>query len=153
MEFMYSEKGIILHNLKFELKLLKRFELLNCKAVVTPAETNHKLDFDSKGDDVDATTFKQLVGSLSYLCNTRPNIFYAVGIVSRFMNKPKWSDYQAVAMILRYIKGTLKYGGLFPVDEKSNSELRWCGFMSSCLTFEFTTGSEDQVKQDCEVDD
>jgi hypothetical protein len=74
MEILYSEEGIILHQMKYEFELLKRFKLENCKVVVTPSETNHKLDSDSDGEDVDATTFKQLVGSLRYLCNTRPDI-------------------------------------------------------------------------------
>ncbi|XP_050878219.1 uncharacterized mitochondrial protein AtMg00810-like [Lathyrus oleraceus] len=121
MEFMYSEKGIILHQLKYKLELLKRFELLNCKDVVTPSETNHKLDYDSKGDDIDATTFKQLVGSMRYLCNTKPDIGYVTRMVSRLMSKPKWSHYQVVVRILRYIKGTLKYEVLFPNAEKDNS--------------------------------
>ena len=101
MKILYSEKGIILHQLTYELEILKRFELTNCKTAITPAETNHKLDSDAEGDDVDATTFKQLVGSLRYLCNTMTYICYAVGMVSRFMNKPKWSHYQAVVRILR----------------------------------------------------
>ena len=74
MEFMYSEKGIILHQMKYELELLKRFELENCKVAITPADTNQKLDFDSDREDVKATTFKKMVGSLRYLCNTRPDI-------------------------------------------------------------------------------
>ena len=133
MEFRYSEKGIILHQLKYELELLKRFNLKNCKIAVTPSDTNQKLDSDSDGKDVDATTFKQLVGSLRYLCNTRPDICYSVGMVSRFMSKPKWSHYQAAVRILRYIKGTLKYGVLFPSGRKDESELLsysdsdWCG--------------------------
>ncbi|XP_058732763.1 uncharacterized mitochondrial protein AtMg00810-like [Vicia villosa] len=100
MEILYSEKGIILHQLKYELELLKRFELTNCKSAVTPIETNHKLDSDDEGDDIDATTFKQLVYSLRYLCNTRPDICYAVRMMSMLMNKPKWSHYQAVVRIL-----------------------------------------------------
>jgi hypothetical protein len=119
MEILYSEEGIILHQMKYELELLKRFKLENCKVVVTPSETNHKLDSDSDGEDVDATTFKQLVGSLRYLCNTRPNICYGVGVVSRFMSKPKWSHYQAAIRILRYVKGTLKFGVLFPSGRKT----------------------------------
>ncbi|XP_050902611.1 uncharacterized mitochondrial protein AtMg00810-like [Lathyrus oleraceus] len=67
MRIMYYNKGIILHQLKYELELLKKFELINCKSAITPAETNHKLDSDVKGDDVDATTFKQLVDSLRCL--------------------------------------------------------------------------------------
>ena len=133
MEFLYSEKGIILHQMKYELELLKRFKLENCKIAITPSDTNQKLDSDSDGEDVDATTFKQLVGSLRYLCNTRPDICYAVGMVSRFMSKPKWSHYQAAVRILRYIKGTLKHGVLFPFEGKTKSELLsysdsdWCG--------------------------
>ncbi|KAK2372692.1 putative mitochondrial protein [Trifolium repens] len=133
MEFLYSEKGIILHQIKYELELLKRFKLENCKIAITPSDTNQKLDSDSDGEDVDATTFKQLVGSLRYLCNTRPDICFAVGMVSRFMSKPKWSYYQAAVRILRYIKGTLKHGVLFPFKGKTKSELLsysdsdWCG--------------------------
>src|SRR4051812_49356764 len=123
MEILYSEDGIILHQLKYELELLKKFKLENYKAVVTPSETNQKLDSDSEGEDVDTTIFKQLVGSLRYLCNTRPDICYAVGFVSRFTSKPKWSHYQAAVRILRYIKGTLKFGIVFPSGRKEESEL------------------------------
>ena len=85
-------------------------------------QKNYKLDSDSKGDDVDATTFKQLVDSLRYLCNAKPDIYYIVGMVSRFMCKPKWSHYQVVVRILRYIKGTLKYEVLFSSGEKVKSK-------------------------------
>ncbi|XP_050908371.1 secreted RxLR effector protein 161-like [Lathyrus oleraceus] len=85
--------------MKEEFELLKRFKLLNCKVVVTPADINQKLDFDFDGDDVDATTFKQ------------------------FMSKPKWSHYQVVVRIMRYIKETLKYEVLFPSGVETESEL------------------------------
>lgn len=60
---------------------------------------------------------------MRYLCNTRSDICYVVGIVGRFRNKPKWPHYQVAVRILRYIKGTLKYGVLFPSDAESDSEL------------------------------
>ncbi|XP_050892050.1 uncharacterized protein LOC127097589 [Lathyrus oleraceus] len=123
MEILYSDKGMILHQLKYELKLMKIFEKINCKSATTHAKTNHKLDNDVEGHDVDAIKFKLLVGSLRYLCNTRHDICYVVGMVSKIMNKPKWSHYQVVVKILRYIKGTMKYGVLFPFDVESNSEL------------------------------
>ncbi|XP_050875230.1 uncharacterized mitochondrial protein AtMg00810-like [Lathyrus oleraceus] len=93
MKILHSKKKIIMHQLKYELKLLKRLELMNCKSAVTPAEINHKLDSDDEGEDIDATTFKQLVGCLRCLCNTRPDICYIIEIVSSFMDKPKWSHY------------------------------------------------------------
>jgi hypothetical protein len=98
------KKKVWLKAMKEELELLKKFELLNYKVIVTPADTNQTLDSDSDGDDVDATTFKQLVGYLRYLCNTKPGICYVVGMVSRFMSKPKWSHYQAAVRILTYYR-------------------------------------------------
>ncbi|XP_050908473.1 uncharacterized protein LOC127122125 [Lathyrus oleraceus] len=80
VEIVYSDKGIILHQLKYKLELLKRFELTNCKSTITPAEANHKLDSNVEDENVNATTFKQLVGSFRYLYNTRPDICYAVGV-------------------------------------------------------------------------
>lgn len=59
-------------------------------------------------------------------------ICYAVGIVCRFMSKPKWSHYQDAVKILRYVKGTLKHGILFPSRESDDVELvcysnsDWC---------------------------
>ncbi|XP_050878057.1 uncharacterized mitochondrial protein AtMg00810-like [Lathyrus oleraceus] len=133
IEIMYSDKGIILHQLKYKLEILKRFTLMNCKSAITPAEINHNLDSDDEDDDVNATIFKHLVGSLRYLCNTIPDMCYAIEMVSRFMNKPKSSHYQAAVRILRYVKGTLKYGVLFSFGAKTESELicysdsDWCG--------------------------
>ena len=78
-----------MHKLKYKLELLKRFEPMNCKSSVTPAETNHKMDSDEEEEDVDATIFKQLIVCLRYMCNTISDICYVVGIVSRFMSKLK----------------------------------------------------------------
>ena len=67
------------------------------------------------------------------MCSTRTDICYAIEIVSRFMNKPKWSNFQITVRILRYIKGTLRYGVLFISGVKSDLELicysdsDWCG--------------------------
>ena len=44
--------------MKYELEILKIFKLENCKVAITPANTNQKLDSDSDGENVDATTFK-----------------------------------------------------------------------------------------------
>ena len=123
MEIMNSDMGIILHHLKYELKLMKRFELINYKSAITPTKTNHKLDSDVEGDDVDAITFKQLVDSLRYLCNTRSDNCYAVEMMSMLMNKPKWSHYQVVVRILRYVKGMLKYDVLFLSGVETDSEM------------------------------
>lgn len=133
MEILHYEKGIIMHQLNYELELLKRFELLSCKSIVTHAETNHKLDSSNNGEDVDVTTFKLLVGCLRYPCNTRLDICYAIGLMSKFMSKPKGSNYQVAIRILRNAKGTLRHGILFPSGVSDDAELicysysDWCG--------------------------
>lgn len=53
MKILRFEKRIIVYQLKYELELLKRFSLMNCKSIITPEETNHKLYFDLDGEKVD----------------------------------------------------------------------------------------------------
>ena len=62
---------------------------------------------------VDPTLFKQIVGSLRYLFNSRPDIAYAVGIISRFMSEPRASHLLAAKRVMRYISGTLEFDILF----------------------------------------
>ena len=42
---------------------------------------------------VGLTLNKQLVGSLRYLCNIKPDITYGVGLVSKYIGNPKHSYY------------------------------------------------------------
>ena len=51
-----------------------------------------------------------MIGSLMYLVNTRPNIFYVVNALSQFMCEPKEIHLVAVKHIMRYLQGTLNFG-------------------------------------------
>jgi hypothetical protein len=44
-----------------------------------------KLSCDSTTEEVDATQYWRLVGSLHYLTHTRPNLTFSVAYVSRFL--------------------------------------------------------------------
>ena len=48
--------------------------MLDCKAMTTPMTTNLKLLNDDTSETVDATLYRQIIGSLMYLTNTRPYI-------------------------------------------------------------------------------
>lgn len=87
--------------------------MLDCNPTSTPIEigTRHK---EGDEDLVNSTQYRQLVGSLRYLCTTKPDLAYAVGLISRFMEKPRASHQVVGKRILRYIKGTLDFGLLFP---------------------------------------
>ena len=59
---------------------------------------------------MDATVYRQLVGSLMYLVNTRPDICYAVNQLSQAMVKPTKLFWKAGKNVLRYLRGTSEYG-------------------------------------------
>ena len=82
----------------------------NCNPVVTPAEVGVKLKRDSPGSFVDPTLYKSLVGSLRYLTITRPDIMFAVGLVSRYMEEPRQEHFKAAKRILRYVRGSIDQG-------------------------------------------
>lgn len=46
----------------------------NCNATVTPLEIEAKLRKETNDEFVSATMYKQIIGSLRYLCNTRLDI-------------------------------------------------------------------------------
>lgn len=52
----------------------------------------------------DASTYKRLFGRLIYLTITRPDICYAVQVLSQFMHAPKVSHMEAAMMVVRYLK-------------------------------------------------
>jgi hypothetical protein len=50
------------------------------------------------------------VSALRYLVNTRPDLAYVVGYISRFMEKPTVEHLMAIKRVLRYIAGTIDLG-------------------------------------------
>jgi hypothetical protein len=63
--------------------------MMDCKSMATPMLKNLKLLSDSSSDLVDPTMYKQLIGSLMYLVNTRPNICFAMNTLSQYMVEPR----------------------------------------------------------------
>ena len=62
--------------------ILKRFGMLECKAIATPMESSLKRLSDSSSKKVDAMMYRQMIGSLMYLMNMRPDICFAVNTLS-----------------------------------------------------------------------
>jgi len=109
IEFEMNSQGILIHQRKYSQDVLKRFNMLNCKPISTPVDTRVKLSLENDEKEVNPTLFKQIVGSLRFLCHTRPDIAYGVGLISRYMVKPTTSHLVAAKNILRYVKGTNSY--------------------------------------------
>jgi len=68
-------------------KLLERFGMVDCKSVSTPMELNFKKLSGSAAGPILAnpTEYRQLIGALMFLVNTRPDICFAVNTLSQHM--------------------------------------------------------------------
>ena len=94
-------------------KVLQRFNMQGGKSVSTPLPSYLKLSKDDspKSDaekaEMAKVPYSSAVGSLMYaMVATRPDIAFAVGVVSRYMADPGKKHWEAVKHILRYLKGT-----------------------------------------------
>jgi hypothetical protein len=88
LEVWQSPKRIFLNQGKYEVRILKRFNMLECKSMNTPMETKLKLLVDTSSELIDAMMYRQIIGSLMYLMNTRPNICFSVNTLSQFLVEP-----------------------------------------------------------------
>ena len=91
-------------------------------SVKNPIVPGVKLMKNEEGVKVDATMYKQLVGSLMYMTATRPDLMYVVCLLSRFMSTPTELHLQAAKRVLRYLKGTINLGVFY--RKKGDGELK-----------------------------
>jgi len=85
------------------------------KPASTLIETNVNLWCDSSHLLDDPEQYKRLIGKLIYLIITRPDITFAVGVLSRFMHQPIKVYWTVALRTLAYVKSSL--GKKFVVQE------------------------------------
>uniref|UniRef100_A0A2N9GZU4 Integrase catalytic domain-containing protein n=1 Tax=Fagus sylvatica TaxID=28930 RepID=A0A2N9GZU4_FAGSY len=131
LEVSSSSDSYYLTQAKYTSDLISRAGITNSKIVDTPIEYNNRLNTHDGEPLPDATLYRQLVGSLVYLTVTRPDISYAVHIVSQFMAASRSLHYAAILQILRYLKGTLFHGLHFSSQSsltlQAYSDADWAG--------------------------
>ena len=76
----------------------------------TPMEAKLKRLVDTSSDLIDATLYKQIIGSLMYLMNTRLDICFAVNTLSHFLVEPRRFHLVVAKHVMRYLKGIVVYG-------------------------------------------
>jgi hypothetical protein len=82
LEVWQSPERIFLNQGKYTVEILKRFDMLECKPMNTPMEAKLKLLVDTSSELIDATLYRQIIGSLMYLTNTKPDICFSVNTLS-----------------------------------------------------------------------
>lgn len=113
MEFARSKEGIFLNHRKYILDLLAETGMTGCKAVKTPMDPSMKLKSVSKDEIIDRECYQRLTRRLIYLSHTRPDITFAVSVISPFMHAPGATHFEDIFRILRYLKGTPGMGLIF----------------------------------------
>lgn len=88
LEVHLSDKGLVLNQHKYTMDLIEMAGLQYSTPVDTRLKVNVKINQDIGNLFPDSMLYRRLVGSLVYLTVTRPNISYAVNLVSQFMTAP-----------------------------------------------------------------
>jgi hypothetical protein len=114
IEVYQGDSGITIRQTAYAKRVVELAGLTDYNSAPTPMEERLKLRHDSTTEEVDATQYRCLVGSLHYLTHTRPDLAFSVGYVSRFMQRQTTEHQQAVKRIIRYVAGTLDHGLYYP---------------------------------------
>jgi hypothetical protein len=93
-------------------EILKKFGMTDYKSMPTPMVMDLKKMNEASIDssEIDPHLYRQQIGSLMYLVNTRPDICYTVNVLSQFMSQPRQTQWIAARHVLRYLRGTIGYG-------------------------------------------
>lgn len=111
----HSDGTITMDQKAYTKKILEKYGMENCKAVPTPAIKINKDEQEDNNEPDDSNfPYRQAVGALAYLMvATRPDICFAVSVVSRHLENPTKLDVKNVKRIFRYLKGTITMGLIF----------------------------------------
>ena len=83
-------------------------------------------------DEIVSFPYREAVGSLMYLAtSTRPDITFAVGLLSRFVNQPNNKHVGAMKRVLRYLSSNLNYGLTYQRQHGNTSQIVIDGFSDS----------------------
>jgi hypothetical protein len=120
LEVWQRPDDIFLSQGKYTMEIMQRFRMMDCKSIARPMVMNQKLLIDSSSYLVDPTMYRQLVGSLMYLVNTRTDICFAVNTLIQYMVEPGHVHLIATNHVLRYLHGTVGYGIRYVSDGEVN---------------------------------
>ncbi|RVW75660.1 Retrovirus-related Pol polyprotein from transposon RE2 [Vitis vinifera] len=110
IEVLTTPSSVLLTQRHYISDLLALTKMFGAKPVATPLVLDGNLTLHSGTPLTNSIEYRTLVGSLQYLCLTRPNISYAVNKLSQFMHRPTSEHWNAAKPLLRYLCGTLTHG-------------------------------------------
>ena len=117
-------------------KVLRDFSMWECKPNATPMETSTTTTLEQPDDQYRAEPellkwYQSAVGSLMYaMLGTRPDIAFAISVVSRYASNPTTQHQTAVKRVFRYLRGSVNLRLTFRGDLKfltGYSDADWAG--------------------------
>ncbi|GKA89307.1 retrovirus-related pol polyprotein from transposon TNT 1-94 [Tanacetum coccineum] len=131
-----SHKILRVSQFRYVSNILNNFRIDNGKSLKMPLGGYFKLslkdcpDRDCDVERMSKVPYANAVGSLMYLmvC-TRPDIAYAVSVVSRYLANPGKNHWEAVKWILKYLRGTVNVGFVYGTDRGNHVDVT--GFVDS----------------------
>ncbi|CAA7030828.1 unnamed protein product [Microthlaspi erraticum] len=99
--------------------------LLACKPAGSPIDQHHQLSLAKGALLADPEVYRRLVGRLVYLAATRPDLTYAIHVLSQFMQSPREEHWLAALKVVRYLKGTIGQGILLRAESSMHFS-GWC---------------------------
>ncbi|KAK3002579.1 hypothetical protein RJ639_020329 [Escallonia herrerae] len=116
IEATHGPRGLFLSQRKYALDILSEFGLSASKPDAFPMEQNHSLALAGGPLLSNPGPYRRLIGRLVYLTITRPDICYAVHVLSQFMQSPCSQHRDAALRVLRYLKAAPGQGLFLPAD-------------------------------------
>ena len=112
-------------------EVLERFEMVNSKLIQTPLSAHFRLSCnqcprtEDEKAEMSTIPYSSVVGCLMYaMVLTRPDISYAVSVVSMYMANPGKKHWRAVKWILRYLSGTTDYGLIYRAKRGTKADVK-----------------------------
>lgn len=115
-----NDCSIFLHQRGYAKQILEKFGFLNGRDVKAPLEVGHLLNKkETLATEVWDCPYAEVIGSLNYLATrTRPDLSYALSVLSKFTKQPRFQHWKALKRVLRYVRKTMNYGLIYKaVDE------------------------------------
>ena len=78
LQIRQQRNGIFISQEKYFKDVLRKFGMQDRKDVKIPMPTNGHLCTDENGKDFDQKVYRSMIGSLLYLCASRPDIMLSV---------------------------------------------------------------------------
>eukprot|EP00253_Pinus_taeda_P016130 PITA_16130 len=91
---------------KYENEILQIFHMESCKPMETPLATNSRKEDATSVEEVDASIYQKLVGSLMYLVNPRLDMCYEVNHLSQAIVSRTKLYWKETKHVLRYLRST-----------------------------------------------